>query len=76
MRVGIGINRGEVTLGTIGTDKRMDATVIGDAVNISSRLEHLTRVYDAGIIISEDTYLQIENKELFNMNYLSDEKIK
>lgn len=76
MRVGIGINRGDVTLGTIGTDKRMDATVIGDAVNIASRLEHLTRVYDAGIIISEDTYLQIENKELFTMNYLSDEKIK
>lgn len=76
MRVGIGINRGEVTLGTIGTDKRMDATVIGDAVNIASRLEHLTRTYDAGIIISDSTYSQIQDKNLFMMSFLSNENIK
>ncbi len=76
MRVGIGINRGDVTLGTIGTKKRMDATVIGDAVNIASRLEHLTRTYDAGIIISESTYDKVIDKDLFTIKFLSNEDIK
>jgi class 3 adenylate cyclase len=76
IRVGIWINRGEVTIGTIGTHSRMDATVIGDAVNIASRLEHLTRTYDAGIIMSESTYEKLESKEKFSIDFISDEHIK
>lgn len=76
MRVGIGINTGDVTMGTIGTKRRMDATVIGDAVNIASRLERLTRTYDAGIIMSDSTYKSIEEKEKFSVHFLADERIK
>jgi hemerythrin-like metal-binding protein len=76
MRIGIGINTGMVMLGTVGGSGRMDGTVISDAVNVSSRLEELTKLYGVPLLISEHTLHSLENVQRYQIRFIDRLRLK
>ena len=60
--MGIGVNTGPVTLGTIGGQNRIRCSVIGDSVNLAARIEQLTRNYAVSMLISEHTCSHCERR--------------
>jgi class 3 adenylate cyclase len=76
IRVGVGLHTGSVMFGTVGEVKRMEGTVISDAVNLTSRLEKLTKLYGASIVVSEDTLFSLERPASYNFRFLDKVKVK
>lgn len=76
IRVGIGLHTGDLMLGMIGEEKRMDGTVISDAVNTASRMEGLTKVFDTTVIISSSVLNELTRRDDFHYKYLGKLKVK
>jgi len=74
VKIGIGINTGAATIGEIGSEKKKNYTIVGDTVNLASRLESITKEYKTPLLISEYTYERV--KDMIDCRQLGNVKVK
>jgi hemerythrin len=76
IQIGIGLNTGMVIIGTVGGDNRMDSTVIGDAVNLTARIEEATKIYNACLLISQNTLYDLADPSKYDIRFLDRIRVK
>lgn len=76
IQIGIGLNTGMVMIGTVGGINRMDSTVIGDAVNLTARLEAATKTYHAPLIISQNALYDLADPSKYDIRFLDRVRLK
>jgi hypothetical protein len=76
INVGIGINTGDLMLGIIGNQERMESSVIGSPVNIAARVEDLTKHYGVNVLITEETRSSLQHQERFSLRLVDEVLVK
>ncbi|WP_319478678.1 response regulator [Marispirochaeta aestuarii] len=74
--IGVGIHTGNLILGIIGDKGRMQGTVISDAVNLASRIQDVTKLYGANIIISQESFIKLDNPTEYGFRFLGKVRVK
>ena len=74
--IGVGLHIGDLMLGIIGSEERMQGAVVADAVNLAARLEGLTRIYGSSITLSEMTLSHLREPDMYKHRFVDKVQVK
>lgn len=75
IRIGIGLDGGELMLGTVGLERRMEQTVVADAVNVASRIEGATKLYNASLLVSGYVYGHLNDPKKYTIRFVDEVRL-